>query len=407
MRYFSRIAIAATTFLLLSSSLTLAATKKPKLPDKFPPNPLEIRVLDPLLPNFLHQQPLTSQERENLETQLNELNQQAADTLKAGNKQEAFDIWNREIRLRRYLGPLTEVQALSRVGGIAWRENDRQEVQYITERSQTIQKQPLNANNLQLLQALGQVYQEVRSPNLAALVYNQVLAIVTQRHDIKAEVETLNTIAALNTTWFNYPQAAAAYEELLKISASTGDTQNQQLAYLQQLAYIFEQAQQPQEAVNTLNQLVKIYARQNDLTQLPALKIAIGSNYEVLAKQNPNLLKEAFNNYQQAYTTAWQLQQYDRSGEALQKLITLYRSQGQINEALQVSQILVQAEEQAANSYGLINAYDQVGQINLERKDYPQARAAFEKGLELAQQLNYYNQSYFTEQIQKLPKVKN
>lgn len=397
---FSLLVITTTILLSLGNSFSLAATKKPKQPDKFPPNPLEIFVPDPLLPYSANQQPLTTKQRQNLQAALGQLNQQAAIQLQAGNKQEAFDIWNRELRLSRYLGVLTEIQYLSRVGAIAWRENDRKEVQYITQRLQSIQKQTQNTGNLDILQALAPAYQEVRSPQQAVAIYNQLLAIDAQKKDIPAQIQTLQSIANLQLSWLNYPQAAAAYEELLKLSASTGDSTNE-ISYLQQLAYIFQQAQQPQQAVIIFNRLANIYTQQNNLVELPVLRMEIGSDYETLAKQNPNLLKEAFNNYQQAYTTAWELQQYVRAGEALQKLITLYRSTGQIDAALQVSEILVQAEQLAANSYGLMNAYDEIGQINLERKNYPQALAAFQKGLQIAQQLNY-NQNYFTQQIQKL-----
>jgi len=85
----------------------------------------------------------------------------------------------------------------------------------------------------------------------------------------------------------------------------------------------------------------------------------------------------------------------------LQKLIALYRSQGQIQEALQASEILVQTQQLASNFYGLMNAYDQIGKMHLERKEYPQALQAFQKGLEVAQQLKY-EEDYFSGQIQKL-----
>ncbi|MBO3464430.1 hypothetical protein G4P69_38550, partial [Aetokthonos hydrillicola CCALA 1050] len=101
------------------------------------------------------------------------------------------------------------------------------------------------------------------------------------------------------------------------------------------------------------------------------------------------------------YTIAWQSEQYVRASEALQKLIALYRSQGQTEDALQTGEILLQAEEQAQNFYGLMNAYDQIGQIQLEQKNYPQALEAFRKGLEYAQQLKY-NEAYFNQQIQKV-----
>ncbi|MBR8839068.1 MAG: hypothetical protein DSM106950_34975 [Stigonema ocellatum SAG 48.90 = DSM 106950] len=396
------VAITATvTFCFLWSSLSLAASKQPKQPDKFPPNPLDITTPDPLLPPSPAKKPLTVEESQRLEAALSELNQQAAAELQAGNREAAFDIWNRELRLRRFLGLLNEVQALSRVGEIAWRQNERKEVQYITQRLQAIQKQAQSQNQagLPLLQALGQAYQQVRSPKLALEVYNQILTLERMDGDAAAVVETLKTIGELNLSWFDYPAAAAIYEQLLKLADSKGDGQND-VTYLEQLAYIYGQAKLPQQSLKVRNQLAIIYQQQNNLTQLPALKMAIAADYESLANKNPSLVQEAFKNYQQAYTTAWELQQYVRASEALEKLIALYRSQKQIEEALQTSQILIKTEELAGDFYGLMKAYDQIGQMQLERKDNAQALLAFQKGLELAQQLKY-NEPYFTQQIQK------
>lgn len=394
---------ATATLCLLCSSPTLAANKKPTQPDKFPPNPLELTTPDPLLPRSpKDKQPLTPQESQKLEAALDELNQQATTTLQAGDRITAFDIWNRELRLRRYLGPLAEVQALSRVGEIAWRENERQEVQYITQRLQVIQKQAQSQKttaDLQLLQALGQAYQGVRSPKEALQVYDQVLTAVRQQGDTTAELNTLKIIGELHLNWFDYAAAAATYEQLLTFASSRGERANE-IAYLQQLAYIYKQANQPEKSVKIGNKLAEIYQQENNQIQLVALKQAIGSDYEALARKNPSLLQEAFKNYEEAYTIAWQSQQFVRAGEILQKLIALYRSQGQVEEALQASQILLQAQELSANFYGLMNAYDQIGQLHLQRKDYPQARTAFQKGLEIAQQLNY-DEAYFTQQIQK------
>lgn len=389
--------------MVFTSSLALAQ-KKPEELDKFPPSPLEITTPDPLLPNVSKNQQLTLAEQQKLSVALDELNQQAAAQLQAGDKVTAFEIWNRELRLRRFLGSLAEVQALSRVGAIAWNESDRQQVFYITQRLQAIQKQAQSQKivDIQLLRSLGQAYENVRSFKPALEVYNQILTVERQRQDAAAVVQTLETIGELNLTWFDYAQAATTYQELLNLAASSGDRANE-LAYLQQLAYIYQQAKQPQQAVNMLDRIVKIYVDENNLTEVPKLKLAIGSNYESLARENPNLLPEAFKNYQEAYTTAWQLQQFTRAGEALQKLIALYRSQGQIDEALQASQILLETQQRAANFYGLMETYDQIGQIYLERKDYPQARIAFQQGLELAQQLKI-EETRFTQQIEKLPK---
>lgn len=391
------------TFWLLCSSLTLAAKKKPIQPDKFPPSPLEIIIPDPLLPRKpTENQPLTNVERQKLALALDELNQQATRKQQAGDNVGAFEIWNRELRLRRFLGSLAEVQALSRVGAIAWSENDGQEILYINQRLQVIQKQAQSQKtaDLQLLSALGQAYRQMRSLKPGLEVYNLVLATVRQQGDVAAVVESLKTIGELHMVWFDYPSAAATYEELLSLASSKGDRVNE-VAYLQQLAYIYEQAKQYNKSMNVRTKLADVYQKENNLSELPALKQAIGSDYESLARENPSLLREAFKNYQEAYTTAWQLQQYVRAGEALRSLIALYRSQGQIEEALQASQILVQTEERAVNFYGLMNAYDQIGLIHLERKDYPQALTAFQKALEIARQLKY-DETYFTQQIEKL-----
>jgi tetratricopeptide (TPR) repeat protein len=390
-----------------SSSVTLAQSQKPQQPEKFPPSPLEKIIPDPLLSPVGDPQKLTPLQLQLLKPQIDQLNEAAAAKLAEGDQVAAFEIWNRELRLRRLYGSLAEVQALSRVGAIAFNQNNREQIYYITQRLQAIQQQTLaqKTTDLQLLRSLGEAYQQVRSPKLALEVYDRVLATVRQQQNIAAVVDTLTTIGELNLAWFDYPKAAATYQELLSFATTRGERINE-VAYLQQLAYIYEQAKQPQQSINILRKLVEIYASENNTTPLPKLKLAIASNYQSLAKENPSLLAEAFKNYQDAYTTAWELQQYVDAGEALQQLIALYRSQGQLDDALQTSQILVQAQTQAANFYGMMQAYDQIGQIYLERKQNPQALAAFQKGLELAQQLKY-DETYFTQQIQKLGVVQS
>ncbi|MEA5554260.1 hypothetical protein VB713_25320 [Anabaena cylindrica UHCC 0172] len=401
-----RLSFIVTTMIFwhLCSYATLAESKQPEQLDKFLPGPLEITTPDPLIRGSLEKQPLTLEERQKLETALDGLNQEAATTLQGGDKVTAFDIWNRELRLRRFLGSLAEVEALSRVGAIAWQENERQQIKYITERLQVIEKQMLTqkSTDLELWQSLGEAYQNIRVPKLAVGVYQQILTLVRSQNNTTAELETLNTIGELHLSWFNYPQAATTYQELLNLANRQGDRLNE-VGYLQQLVYIYKQSKQPQQAITALNQLAEIYTSENNLTQIPALKIAIAENYQSLTPENPNLLQEAFNKYQEAYVTAWELQQYVTASEALQKLITLYRSQNQIDEALQTSQILVETETLATNFYGLMQAYDQIGQLHLEKKEDAKALAAFQKGLAIAQQLKY-QETYFTQKIDTLSK---
>ena len=397
-----RLTILITTSIaicLLGTSLTLAKEKKPLPPKKFPPSPLEITVPDPLLPQTNNQQPLSPQQKRSLEAALDKLNQEATAKLQAGATDGAFSTWNRELRLRRYLGVLSEIQALQRVGGVAYTKNNRLQIRYITQRLQKIQKQvqSQNTEDLKILQALGEAYQEVRSPSLAVEAYNQVLMIFRRNSDVTGEVDTLKTIAKVHLDWFDYPAAAATYEQLIDLVSNKNDVE----ASLKDLVYIYERTKQPNKAIDARKKLSLVYRQQNDIARLSALKIAIGSDYEALAKENPNLVDEAFKNYQEAYTMAWDIQQYVRAAEALQKLISLYVAEGQMEEALQTSQILLQAEERAANFYGMMNAYEQMGKIHLQRQENQSALAAFQKGLELAQQLGY-EADEFTQQIEKI-----
>jgi len=386
-------AITAAMFWLWlgGSSLALADSQKPN-PDRNFVNPLEITTPDPLLPQS--DQPLTPQEQLKLRAALNELNQQAAAKLAAGDRMGAFDTWNRELRLRRALGPLEEVEALGRVGAIAWSENQRAEVQVITKRLQAIQQQTTSQPtvNLQLLRSLGVAFQQVREPKSAIAVYEQILAAARQQQDAAAVETTLRTIAELHLSWFDYPQAAATYEELLGLARARSD-RNRVVTYLQQLAYIYEKARQRQQALTVKQQLAELYLNEKQFTLLPALRLEIGADYEALGQ-----LQEAFRNYQEAYSSAWSLQRYALASDALRQLIALYRSQGQIDEALQTSQILLETDQRAYNFYGMMTTYDQIGQIYLNRGNYSEALAAFQKGLELAQQLKY-QETYFTQQI--------
>jgi len=66
-------------------------------------------------------QPLTLLERLNLSAALDKLNQQAQAKLNAGDRVGAFEIWNRDCGGHWVL----EVEALGRVGAIAWNENQK------------------------------------------------------------------------------------------------------------------------------------------------------------------------------------------------------------------------------------------------------------------------------------------
>jgi tetratricopeptide (TPR) repeat protein len=383
-------ALSAAVFLLCCNSAVLAAPKPP-------PNPLEITAPDPLLPQSAVNQPLSAQERLELKAALDELNTQATAQLQAGNATAAFEIWHRELRLRRALGTLDEVEALGRVGETAWRENQKAEVQLITGRLQSIKaeakgKSPIDSA---LLVALGQAYQQVRSPEPALEVYQQILADARLRQDAATVQATLKTMAELQLAWFDYKAATATYEELLTLARAQGESADR-VVYLQQLAYIYDKTKQPQYALKAKLEVAQSYESNQNVEQLPALKIAIASDYEALEQPN-----EARLEYQAAYELAISRQQFAYASEALGKLGALYRANNQPDTALQVYQVLLQVFEQTYNSYELMNTYDRIGQIYLELKDIDRSLEAFQKGLELAKSLQD-RESYFTERIERV-----
>jgi tetratricopeptide (TPR) repeat protein len=384
-------------FLMCFASVTLAANPKPK-PEEPKVNPLEITTPDPLLPKLPSKDnPLSPEQQLKLKGELDAFNAQAAALLQAGKQKEAFEIWYRELRLRRALGYVEEVKALGRVGEIAWQRNQKLEAQVITMRLQAIQKEAQDKKliNLELLQALGQAYQQVRLPEPATKIYEQILADARKRSDTATQDATLKTIAQLQMAWIDYPKAAATYEELLAQATAQGDSVSQ-FNYLQQLVYIYDKAKQPDNALRTKQLLAQSY--KPDDPRFPALKIAIASDYEALNKPD-----EASKNYQQAYELARVSKQFAYASEALQKLAALYRSHNQPKSALQVYEILLKTEQQTYNYYGLMTAYDQMGQIHLEQKNYPQALAAFQQGLALAKSLQY-QETYFATQIDRVNK---
>ncbi|HEY9599182.1 MAG TPA: hypothetical protein V6D33_16065 [Cyanophyceae cyanobacterium] len=393
-RQWSKIVLSTVLVLLWSSSVVLAQDKKPNPQEVFI-NPLEITTPDPLLPKVPKGGTLTPEQEAALREKLDEFNTQAAALLQQEKPVEAFELWYRELRLRRALGPLEEVRALGRVGEIAWQRNQRFDVQVITQRLQAIQQDAVQKKtlNLELLQALGQSYQQVRFPGPAIAIYQQILADARQKGDAETEMATLKTLGQLQLAWFDYPSAATTYEQLLAKAQQQGDRVNE-LIYLQELINIYNKAKEPQNALQTKQRLVENYLNQNDYTKVPALKIAIGEDYEAL-----NQPEDASQTYQEAYSLAFSLQQFAYASDALEKLAQLYINHDQSEFAFQVYEVLLKVDQQSYDYYGLMNTYDKIGQLYLKEKNYSGALTAFQQGLALAQSLKY-QETYFTRQIE-------
>ncbi len=380
----------ALVLMLVSTSVGLTQTS-------FPPSPLEVQEDDPLLPRTVVDRPLSPQERRVLETALEELRLQGQANYQQGDVAGAFDIWIREVRLRRVLGVEQEVPALARIGEVAWRENQTTETRIVTERLMEIELevQAQQPPDYDLLLQIAQAYQTLRAQDPAVGLYDEILIQARQAENVVLEQQTLTALGELHLAWFDYPNAAAAYQQLLALARQTGD-RIAIIENLRQLAYIYQEDQQLEQAIATQQELIRLFEASQEYTELPALKLAVADNY--LGIDRPDL---AAPTYQEAFAIARSVQYYGYASNALQRLAQLYRGLDRPDDALVVYQLLVDVEQQSYNSYGLMNAYDWIGQIHRNRGATNQAVVAFRQGLQIARQLNY-RVDYFTEQVQSL-----
>ncbi len=421
LRMRSSVPIGCLLFLwLCAGSIASAQTNPPGL-DQFSPNPLEITTPDPLAPA---NESLSSTQRDELTAALEELNLEAAAKLQAGDGAGAFEIWFRELRLRRYLGPAAEIAALSRVGSVAWSNGKNLELQLITKRLQAIQKEVKSqvALNTELLPAFAAAFQQVRAKGPTVEVYQEILENARQNGDILAEGQILKAIGLIHINWLSYDKAAPVYEELATLIqenralfAANSAVQNSavvagngappqpvtpptEVDTLRQLAYVYQQSKQPLKAIAAREKLASVYLNLQNPSAIPPLKIAIATDYQTIGQINL-----AAQYYQEAYNLAVPIQQYAQASEALDKLALLYRAQKQWDSTLRIYQMQLLLEERAYNFYGLMNAYDNIGQVYQEMMAYDKALEAYQKGLEVAQKLGH-RQEYFAKKIQKVNK---
>ena len=244
-----------------------------------------------------------------------------------------------------------------------------------------------------MLLKIADAYATVRAKAQATALYDKLFAQAQQQQDLNRQEQVLTKLGQLHLSWFDYPNAALAYEQLVTIAQSKGD-RVAQAKYLEQLARIYQENRQPDQSISTNQKLVELYQQQRNFEPIPALKLAIGDQYAALGRSDL-----AATSYQETFATARSVQQYAYASDALERLATLYRTQNRIDEALAAYRLLLDVEQQSYNTVGLMNTYDQIGQIHQSRGNNAQALAAYQQGLQLAQQLKY-RVDYFTAQIQ-------
>lgn len=356
------------------------------------PAPIDQPVTHPILPKI--NRPLSPLERRILRESLDQMNAEALTKYNAGNEPEAFNIWYKELALRRYLGPEEEIPALGRVGAIAWNRDRTDDVRSFTERINTLQQNTEAKGQLtpETLPIYAQAYQELHSLDDSLVIYQKMLANARASGDKAAEEDLLNKIGELHLSRFDYAKAAPVYEELLDMAQARTDALKEGV-YLQKLAEIYREMLQPANSVKYKEELVENYLKNQKVQDLPSLKISIGIDYEAL-----NQSEKASRSYQEAYSLAWSLLQFGTAGEALSRLGKLYENSQQYDLALQIYQELIKVQQRGYDYYGLMGTYERMGDIYLLQKNQPQALNSYQKALELAKAISY-REDYFTNKV--------
>ncbi|NMG58530.1 tetratricopeptide repeat protein [Geitlerinema sp. P-1104] len=362
-----------------------------------PANPLELTEVDPLIPEAVWQGEavLTEAQRRGLATALDQLNAEALAAFSQGRVTAAFELWNRELRLRRFLGTEAELEALQRVGELAWQQEEFYQLQVMRERLRRLQMRELDeveTPNLQRLMALAQTYETVGARSAALEVYEVVLEWARSRGDEAKQEEAWQRLGETALQDLNYEAAAQAYEALRELARQRGDRQTE-VVYLTELAYIYDRLQAYDQAIEVKQELIAYYRGLNNVARVTAFKIAVGQDLE--NSERPN---EAIAQYQQAYRLAWEALQFYRAQEALTALAQLYERYGDWEAALEVYQAQIETHEIARNQYGLMMTYGRMGQVHQEQQNYPAALNSFRRGLQLAQQLGN-REAYFQSRI--------
>ena len=364
-------------------------------------NSLEIPLDDPLLPSPKINRDLSPLEIRRVKQEVTKINQEATAELAIGNQELAFQLWFRELRLQRALGREAEVIALGRIGNIAWQQNRGLELREIAERLITIEQKAQTENNLnnEFLNAIGIAYQQIKYLDQAINIYKIILEEARQQNDLLAEQNNLELLGKLYLAKFDYLSAALIYEALLTLvqnNLAREENSKRIETYLLELVEIYHRLEQPEAAIKSQKQLIDKYITEGKINSVATLKIAVGNDYQNL--QQPQLASQY---YQEAYTLAQSLQQVALAADALTQLAILYQQENQLQLAISTYQQLIDTEQKADNFYGLMNAYDNLGNIYLEIEDYSQALVSFEAGLAIAESLNY-RIDYFIDKIQQI-----
>jgi tetratricopeptide (TPR) repeat protein len=388
----------ALGYLVLPTLPTWAQALPAGARDEFLASPLEDDPRDPLLPTPVVDRPLSPLEQYALELDLDALALAAEQLAEDGETAAATEAWMREVRLRRLLGVEAELQAMGRVAQWLRDRGSTQQLQLLTARLDEIQpefKVDEPADHAALL-TIAEIYALLGDVEAATAIYRPLANDALAQGDLDTYQTRLETLAELQTAWFYFDDAAFTYGELIQIT-QTDPQRDDEIRYRKDRIYTLEQAAEFQPALADQQQLLELYNADPSLWLLiPALQYAMAQN--LLATDN----RESAAEYLQAsYTNAIAEQQFDVAAQAIGSLIKIYRPLERWQDVLYLLDQLIVVEQQAYNAYGIMDAFDQMGSVYEQLNQPADALSAYREGLVLARHLNH-RQDYFEAQIARL-----
>ena len=365
----------------------------PVLLDAFLTDPLEAEPRDPLVPTTEVERPLSPLELYYIELELFKLDEQARSLLLAQQPDAAFELWMREVQLRRLFGLDAELEALNRIGQQAWNEQRSQEIRLIAVRLERIWEAEKATASLELVETIAAIAQTLRMRDTSTEIYQQLIAMTAT--EPASQQGWVVILASHYLQWFDFDNAAQLYTQLVDRAELQGNTV-EHTQYLKDLIYSYQQAKAYGQALPAQSELLRLYRATGQNDREPPLEIAMARNFRAI-----DGYAQALNYYNLAYVTAQSLQLYGHVSTVLKDLGALYAEQGLTNEALTMYNLLVRAEQQAYNQHGILEAYDRLGQLYLSIDDPANALIAFRAGLAFAESLQY-REAYFRGEVAKL-----
>ena len=365
----------------------------PVLLDAFLLNPLAAEPRDPLLPTTAVERPLSPLELYDLEVALFQLDAQAQALLLAGQPDEAFALWMREVQLRRVFGIEAELEALNRIRQQAWNAQRSQEIRLMAVRLKRIWEMEKATASLERVEIIATIAQTLRMRDTSTEIYQQLIEMTTA--DPADQQDWKAILAAHYLQWFQFDNAVPLYTQLADRAKAAGNTL-EHTQYLKDLIYSYQESKKYAQALPVQTELLRLYRATGQSEFEPPLEIDMARNFRALGA-NP----QAVEYYNLAYVTAQRLQLYGHVSTVLRELGDLYAEQGLNNEALTMYNLLVRAEQQAYNQHGILEAYDRLGQLYLKVGDTSNALVAFRAGVAFSESLKY-REAYFRGEVAKL-----